>query len=210
VSRRVWSARRLRWALAHRSSAPRGCKRCRPSWPSAGCGHRRYRRHRTTLRSCRGVVTVNGTSMTPLAFERISRVAWRSRFHRILVSNGGWRLIRTSAQLSDHAERYSRTYLGASARRWSRNAVDRLATTTACEREDADEAVRLLSRHLSRTALSVIAMIAPEYDPVRRGMPLQCVHSRLVGRPKASRQSSDTHSAAGAAPWQAGSPAWAF
>jgi DNA-binding GntR family transcriptional regulator len=94
--------------------------------------------------------------------------AWEEphrRFHRGLVAHGGDRLVRLVEQLSDHAERYRRVYIAGDPRAWSVGAAEHREIYEAAERRDADGASEATVRHLARTALTVLAHLAPEHDP---------------------------------------------
>jgi DNA-binding GntR family transcriptional regulator len=47
----------------------------------------------------------------------------------------------------------------------------------ACQERKREEAVQLLARHLARTALTVLAHIAPEYEPVAVRTALALIHT---------------------------------
>jgi DNA-binding GntR family transcriptional regulator len=94
--------------------------------------------------------------------------AWEEphrRFHRGLITHGGDRLVRLVEQLSDHAERYRRVYIARDPRAWSVGAAEHRAIYRAAERRNADEASDATVQHLARTALTVLANLAPEHDP---------------------------------------------
>lgn len=87
------------------------------------------------------------------------------RFHALLASHGGRRIVAASAELADHAERYRRFYLGHGPAAWRASFEEHHSILEACESADAEAAVDRLARHLARTALTVLAMNAPEHDP---------------------------------------------
>jgi DNA-binding GntR family transcriptional regulator len=87
------------------------------------------------------------------------------RFHRGLVTHAGRRLVRLVEQLSDHAERYRRAYIAGDPRAWSVGAAEHREIYEAAERGDANEAAEATAQHLARTALTVLANLAPEHDP---------------------------------------------
>jgi DNA-binding GntR family transcriptional regulator len=86
------------------------------------------------------------------------------RFHQLLTSPGGERLALMSAQLSDHAERYRRAYLGHDPATWAVSSREHHAILDACKERDTSAAVEQLARHLSRTVLTVLANYAPTHD----------------------------------------------
>jgi DNA-binding GntR family transcriptional regulator len=85
-------------------------------------------------------------------------------FHLALRQHAGVRIARDAAILCDHAERYRRVYLSETTP-WQAAAVEHAAIFDACRARDAVAAADLVVRHLARTALTVIASIAPEHDP---------------------------------------------
>jgi DNA-binding GntR family transcriptional regulator len=94
--------------------------------------------------------------------------AWEEphrRFHRGLVTHAGQRLMRLVEQLSDHAERYRRVYIAGDPRAWSVGAAEHREIYEAAERGDANGASEATVQHLARTALTVLANLAPEHDP---------------------------------------------
>jgi DNA-binding GntR family transcriptional regulator len=94
--------------------------------------------------------------------------AWEEphrRFHRGLVTHAGQRLVRLVEQLSDHAERYRRAYIAGDPRAWSVGAAEHREIYEAAERGDANGASEATVQHLARTALTVLANLAPEHDP---------------------------------------------
>ncbi len=94
--------------------------------------------------------------------------AWESvhrRFHYELVKHAGARLRRMLEQFYDHSERYRRIYITGDPRAWSVGAAEHREIVDACARRDGPAAAALLGRHLSRTALSGLALIAPEHEP---------------------------------------------
>jgi DNA-binding GntR family transcriptional regulator len=94
--------------------------------------------------------------------------AWEQphrRFHRGLVAHAGPRLVRLVEQLSDHAERYRRAYISGDPRAWSVGAAEHREIYEAVKRGDANAASVATVQHLARTALTVLANLAPEHDP---------------------------------------------
>jgi DNA-binding GntR family transcriptional regulator len=92
---------------------------------------------------------------------------WESEhqaFHGGLIVHAGHRLVTTARQLSDHAERYRRVYLS-EPRTWYPAAQDHHAIWEACNARDSVRAGDLIAQHFARTALTVIALVAPEHEP---------------------------------------------
>jgi DNA-binding GntR family transcriptional regulator len=94
------------------------------------------------------------------AWERPHR-----EFHQALVGRAGGRILRLVDQLYDHSERYRRVYITGDPQSWSTGAAEHRAIVEACVQGEANQAAALLARHLSRTALTVLALISPEHDP---------------------------------------------
>jgi DNA-binding GntR family transcriptional regulator len=122
--------------------------------------------------------------------------AWEEphrRFHRGLITHAGQRLVRHVEQLSDHAERYRRVYIAGDPRAWSVGAAEHRQIYEATERRDASGAAEATVQHLARTALTVLANIAPEHDPslVRGAMQAGLATSprQPAGSPRASTTS---------------------
>ncbi len=94
--------------------------------------------------------------------------AWHAahkEFHRLATRAVGPRLQRMLESLGEHSERYIRlAQLGAPSS-WARAQAEHEALLEALRSSDPDEAARVVARHLARTALNVLADIAPEYEP---------------------------------------------
>jgi len=88
------------------------------------------------------------------------------RFHMGLVRPAGPRMHAAIEQLFDHAERYRRFYLADDPIAWAGGASEHRAILAACRQGDAARAAEALGRHLSRTSLMVLMVIAPEYEPL--------------------------------------------
>jgi GntR family transcriptional regulator, rspAB operon transcriptional repressor len=86
-------------------------------------------------------------------------------FHDLLKGRVGDRLGRIAKDLFDHTERYRHVYL-AEPRAWTTAHKEHMAVLAACEAGDAVLASHHLARHLGRTALTIIALVDPEHDPV--------------------------------------------
>ena len=115
--------------------------------------------------------------------------AWEQHhraFHAHLVQGGGPRLCRMMAEFSDHAERYRRLYMTSEPRAMSIGAAEHEAIVEACHARDAARAGAELARHLSRTALTSLAQIAPEHEPAMVRGALRAVLGD--SRPPISRQ----------------------
>jgi DNA-binding GntR family transcriptional regulator len=86
-------------------------------------------------------------------------------FHRVATHAAGAHLQRLITSLGEHSERYIRlAQLGTDAS-WVRGEKDHQALLDAFRARDHDGAKRVIARHLARTALTVMADIAPECEP---------------------------------------------
>jgi DNA-binding GntR family transcriptional regulator len=86
-------------------------------------------------------------------------------FHRVATQAVGPHLRRILASLAEHSERYIRLAQLGSPGSWARAQKEHEAMLDALRASDPGEAARVVTRHLARTALSVLAEVAPEYEP---------------------------------------------
>jgi len=100
-------------------------------------------------------------------------------FHRLLVGRASDQFGRTIAAYQDRAERYWLMFIRAngSGGLTMRDAEHRAIFESAARRE-ADETAVLLARHLSRTALTLMAQLAPEHEPLTVRTALHFVSGR--------------------------------
>ena len=113
--------------------------------------------------------------------------AWEAvhrRFHLALVGHAGERLQRMIEQNIDHAERYRRVYITQSPRAWSVGATEHHDIVNACLAHDAATAATRLATHLSRTALTVFMLAAPEHDPAAIRAALTQATARTASQPE--------------------------
>lgn len=87
------------------------------------------------------------------------------RFHELLAGGAGDRLGRMVEELREHSERYRRVYIAETPRAWSAGAGEHAAIVAACVARDAAVAAQRLALHLSRTALTVVMLVAPDHEP---------------------------------------------
>lgn len=87
-------------------------------------------------------------------------------FHGIATQAVAPHLRRMLASLGEHSERYIRLAQLGMPSSWARAHTDHEALLEALRLSDPDEAARVIARHLARTALNVLADIAPEFEPV--------------------------------------------
>ncbi len=76
----------------------------------------------------------------------------------------GERIASEAVRLGDSSQRYRRLYVTQEPRAWWQTASEHRAILEACEQRDAGAAAVQLGRHLARTALTVLAIVAPEHD----------------------------------------------
>ena len=94
---------------------------------------------------------------------------WHSahrEFHRIATQAAGPDLQRSLTSLREHSDRYIRLAQLEIPSTRARAEKDHEEILDALHRVDETALVHTLARHLARTALSVVADIAPHYDPV--------------------------------------------
>ncbi|GAC1350345.1 MAG: GntR family transcriptional regulator [Ktedonobacteraceae bacterium] len=88
------------------------------------------------------------------------------KFHAVLSSYTEEQLRETIKRSIDASERYRRIKLQNLSHSWEVAEVEHMAIFEACREGNRENAVELLARHLARTALTVIALADPEYEPV--------------------------------------------
>lgn len=97
-------------------------------------------------------------------------------FHRRLTNGCDEQMSRIIESVANHTERYRRSSLfGSSVRTWEIGNQEHEAIVAACEAGNPVEASILLARHLARSALTVLAKVAPEENPVAVREALQMV-----------------------------------
>ncbi len=96
---------------------------------------------------------------------------WQSlhrKFHRLIVDAAGTVLISDLEQLELRSERYQSAYKGAHLPGWwQRGETEHRELFEAIVAGDVALATELSARHLARTALELMAVLAPEYDTAR-------------------------------------------
>jgi DNA-binding GntR family transcriptional regulator len=88
------------------------------------------------------------------------------RFHAGLVQCVGERQRREIMRLSEHAERYRRAYTTEAPRAWAKGVKEHKAILHACIERDPVSAAERLARHYSSVVLGLLAMLAPEHEPI--------------------------------------------
>jgi DNA-binding GntR family transcriptional regulator len=86
-------------------------------------------------------------------------------FHRLLVARLPEPLLITCERLFGQTERYRRFYSAHTAHSGTISAAEHRRLAQACEKRDADMAAAALAEHYTRTALHVLAILAPDYEP---------------------------------------------
>lgn len=90
------------------------------------------------------------------------------KFHRALVHPSGPRLERELALLSDHATRYRLAFVSWNPLEWQAGTSAQHHTIAeAAKSRDPGAAAHALATHLGRTALVVLSLASPTYEPVR-------------------------------------------
>jgi len=122
-----------------------------------------------------------------MAFDRVVRTClakdpderWQTahrEFHRLLVARANDQFGRTIAAYQDRAERYWLMFIRANGSGGlSMRGAEHRAIYEAASRRDAAETANLLARHLSRTALTLMAQLAPEHEPLTVRTALQLI-----------------------------------
>ncbi|MGW0577816.1 GntR family transcriptional regulator [Streptomyces sp. NPDC002920] len=87
-------------------------------------------------------------------------------FHRVATRGVGAQLHRTLSSLAEHSERYIRLARFGVPGSQARAHREHEELLTALKANDEAEAARVVAVHLARTALGVMADVAPEYEPV--------------------------------------------
>jgi len=90
------------------------------------------------------------------------------KFHRLIVAAAGDALIADLEQLELRSERYQSAYKGAHLSGWwQRGETEHRELFDTIKAQDAALAGELAARHLARTALELLAALAPEFDSGR-------------------------------------------
>ena len=88
-------------------------------------------------------------------------------FHRRLTNGCDEQMSRVIESVANHTERYRRSSLfGSPVRTWEIGNQEHEAIVEACETGNVNDASILLARHLARSALTILAKVAPEENPV--------------------------------------------
>ncbi|KKC27001.1 GntR family transcriptional regulator [Sphingomonas sp. SRS2] len=130
-------------------------------------------------------VAITTRRMSPMLMEELREVVtalesdeahdnfeqWQQlhrRLHRLIVSGTGDTLANELEQLELRSERYQSAYKGAHLLGWwQRGEAEHRELFAAIVAGNAPHAAELAARHLARTALELLAALAPEYDTAR-------------------------------------------
>jgi len=104
-------------------------------------------------------------------------------FHSRLTSKAGSRISRMLSELSDHAERYRRYYTIEGPRAWNIGCDEHRAILDRCLAGEPAEAAFALVAHLSHTALSLIELVEPDYEPKALRIAVEMANSLSKERP---------------------------
>jgi DNA-binding GntR family transcriptional regulator len=116
------------------------------------------------------------------------------RLHQRLVSQAGEHLRATMASYADQSQRYRLILAYREINAHPVSTVEHAQILQACWERKREEAVQLYARHLARTALTALAHMAPEYEPVAVRTALALVHmgsSPPVEAPQQRRHTED-------------------
>lgn len=108
--------------------------------------------------------------------EPESREDPHRRFHRLLVVYAGEQLCNTIASYADRCAFYRRMYVQSDPRNRTVADAEHEAIFQACLARDPELAAYRLTRHLARTALTLLAQLTPEYEPAAVRTALQVAH----------------------------------
>lgn len=127
--------------------------------------------------------------------------AWEEphrRFHRMLVVHAGQQICATIDSYADQSQRYRHLLGQVDIHAGSVSMVEHGLILQACLEHNREEAAQLLARHLARTALIVLAHLAPTYEPIavrtaltlaQAGIPLTEETSRIRKRAGGEKKS---------------------
>ena len=114
------------------------------------------------------------------------------RLHQLLVAQAGEQLRATMTSYTDQSQRYRLILAYREIHAQSVSTVEHGRILQACWERNREEAVQLLARHLARTALTALAHMAPEYEPVAVRTALALVHMGSAPSVEAPQQRRHT------------------
>jgi DNA-binding GntR family transcriptional regulator len=129
-----------------------------------------------------------GRALAAMEAHSISRepAHWQAvhrGFHLQLICHAGGPYVATAAANMDFADRYRLLYQRTGRRAWQQAVDEHVTIVAAFRARDAGLAAAELASHLARTALALIAEIAPSYDPVRVRAALAIFHGEARAVP---------------------------
>jgi DNA-binding GntR family transcriptional regulator len=110
------------------------------------------------------------------------------RFHQLLVAQAGEQLRATMTSYADQSQRYRLILAYREIHAQSVSTVEHARILQACWERNREEAVQLYARHLARTALTALAHMAPEYEPVAVRTALALVHTGSASQVETPQQ----------------------
>jgi DNA-binding GntR family transcriptional regulator len=88
------------------------------------------------------------------------------RLHQLLVAQAGEQLRATMTSYADQSQRYRLILAYREIHAQAVSGLEHARILQACWERNREEAVQQYARHLARTALTALAHMAPEYEPV--------------------------------------------
>lgn len=131
--------------------------------------------------------------------------AWEEphhQLHNLLVAYAGRHLLTTITGYAERSERYVRIYGRLDPNARSASMLDHELIVQACIERNEEAAMQRMALHLTRTAVTVLAQMAPEYEPVavrkalqlvRANQPLTATSSKPHKAHQPERRSTTTH-----------------
>jgi DNA-binding GntR family transcriptional regulator len=103
-------------------------------------------------------------------------------FHALLIGGAPDQLVRTIGAYADRAERYWLMLTRAEPAQHTTRDAEHAAIFEAFRDHDGPEVARRLARHLARTALTLLAQLAPEHEPTAVRTALQLTAGTAIAR----------------------------
>ncbi len=110
------------------------------------------------------------------------------RLHQLLVAQAGEQLRATMTSYADQSQRYRLILAYREIHAQSVSTVEHARILQACWERNREEAVQQYARHLARTALTALAHMAPEYEPVAVRTALALVHTGSASQVETPQQ----------------------
>jgi DNA-binding GntR family transcriptional regulator len=116
------------------------------------------------LSLARGMLAESGELLASEAYDEWEQL--NRQFHSLLISPAGDSILQSCQGLIDAGWRYRKVYVLAQPLAFVHAETDHRLILDACEERDAPRAAAALARHLTRTALTLLAAADPGHDPV--------------------------------------------